>query len=94
MTNAEIIGRATVELIEKGIIEETDEIHTFQVWKKLGYSVKRGEKSQIKFPIWKFVKDKKAKENEVGDDKMFMVTACFFTNKQVEKIKKIKKYYS
>ncbi len=48
MTNNQIIIQ---EMILRGI---TEEIHTFRRWKSMGYSVKKGEKSTIKFPIWKY----------------------------------------
>lgn len=42
---------ATVEF-EDGArqVEMPEEIHTFQAWKSLGYSVKKGEKAIAKFP--------------------------------------------
>lgn len=70
-------------------IELPQEIHTFSAWKELGYSVKKGEKSKIKFPIWKCAV-KKGK-NDKGEDEekssMFMKVSAFFTAEQVEKIK-------
>lgn len=82
-------------------IELPEAIHTFQRWKELGYSVKKGEKSSIKFPIWKHtVKMLKTdtdnaelnKANAIvneqgGQTNMFMKTAAFFTFAQVEPIK-------
>lgn len=86
-------GKMTIELPE--------EIHTFNGWKQLGYSVKKGEKSSIKFPIWKhttkFLKtDTESPElnamnaninNQGGEQRMFMKTAAWFTFSQVEPIK-------
>ena len=85
-------GKQTVELPE--------EIHTFNGWKALGYSVKKGEKSSIKFPIWKYTKkmlntntgnaelDKMNSQinEQGGESNMFMKTAAFFTMAQVEKM--------
>ena len=28
-------------------------MHTYATWKKLGYQVKKGEKSKHKIPVWK-----------------------------------------
>ena len=86
-------GTKTVELPE--------EIHTFKGWKELGYSVKKGEKSAIKFAIWKHTR--KMLETNTGNSEldkmnanindqgghtnMFMKTASWFTAAQVEKVK-------
>lgn len=71
---------------EKIICNEPEQIHTFQHWKALGYSVKKGEKAIAKFSIWKYSE----KKPEDGTDeetirKMFMKTAAFFSAAQVEK---------
>lgn len=82
-------------------IEMPEDIHTFQGWKALGYSVKKGEKSTIKFPIWKhttkFLKtDTESPELNAmnaninaqgGSQRMFMTTASWFTFSQVEPAK-------
>lgn len=84
----------------KQTIELPEEIHTFNGWKALGYSVKKGEKSSIKFPIWKYTTkmldtntgnaelDKMNSQinEQGGKSNMFMKTAAFFTMAQVEKI--------
>ena len=81
---------ATVEF-EDGArqVEMPEEIHTFQAWKSLGYSVKKGEKAIAKFPIWKYTSKKV--ETEDGEEKeisnMFMKTAAFFKMSQIEIIK-------
>lgn len=104
MTNETIILNERLRLLDErvlwstgGLIEledgtkvpEPEELHTFQAWKKLGYSVKKGEKAVAKFPIWKFVvtkaKDDADKELQTKN-KMFMKTAAFFCSRQVEKI--------
>ena len=86
-------GTITVELPEV--------IHTFQGWKDLGYSVKKGEKSSIKFPIWKHTvkmlntntgnaeldKMNTQINEQGGQTNMFMKTAAWFTFAQVEPIK-------
>lgn len=82
-------------------IELPEVIHTFNGWKELGYSVKKGEKSSIKFPIWKHttkmlktdtespeLNKMNAQINEQGGQvNMFMKTAAWFTFSQVEPIK-------
>ena len=86
-------GKMTVELPE--------EIHTYNGWKARGYQVKKGEKSSIKFTIWKHTTkmlktdtgnaelDKaNAMVNEQGGQtNMFMKMSAFFTPAQVEPIK-------
>jgi hypothetical protein len=66
---------------------EPEPIHTFQMWKKLGYHVKRGESAIVKLQIWKYAAPKKTDDTaEVEEDaKMFMKTAFFFSFSQVEK---------
>lgn len=79
---------------EEREVELPEAIHTFNGWKERGYQVKKGEKSSIKFPIWKHtVKEKKEEEktgNEIEDapiTNMFMKTSAFFRFDQVEPIK-------
>ena len=87
--NVEIVALATAELINAGTISETEEIHTFQKWKSLGYSVKKGEKCVVKLSIWKHTV-KTDKESGEESASMFMKTAAFFSTSQVEKIQPIK----
>lgn len=73
-------------------IEIPEEIHTFNGWKQRGFIVKKGEKSGIKFPIWKYTEKKPKEEtgNELMDapeKNMFMKLSAFFTFNQVEVIK-------
>lgn len=76
-------------------IEMPEEIHTFQVWKSMGYMVKKGEHSIARFPIWQLSKkaDRKKDEEDGEDDKkdengrFYMQIAHFFAKKQVEKMK-------
>ena len=82
-------------------IELPEEIHTFQGWKTLGYSVKKGEKSSIKFPIWKHTTkmlktdtgnaelDKMNQQinEQGGQTNMFMKMSAWFTAAQVEPMK-------
>ena len=86
ITNEQIIFN---EKLLRGI---TEEIHTFERWKELGFSVKKGEKSTIKFPIWKYGQPK-TEQNEDGKTEIvkggycFMKTSAFFTAAQVEPLK-------
>lgn len=86
ITNEQIIFN---EKLLRGI---TEEIHTFERWKELGFSVKKGEKSTIKFPIWKYGKPK-TEQNEDGKTEIvkggycFMKMSAFFTAAQVEPLK-------
>ena len=69
-------------------VEEPEEIHTFAVWKARGYSVKRGEHAVAKLRIWKHtLKRAEDPEKERDLEKMFMKTAFFFTQDQVEPLK-------
>ena len=93
MTNAGIILAHSMELVKEGKLALIDNfpepIHTFQIWKKLGYSVKKGEKAIAKFPIWKYT-TKSVEDEDTGeiteDSSMFMKTAAFFKFSQVEKL--------
>lgn len=79
------------------LIKEIQPIHTYQAWKSLGYQVKKGEKAVAKFPVWTFAVSMTKKEAELVDEtdkdhientgKMYMKTAAFFTDEQVEPIK-------
>ena len=70
----------------KMMINEPEDIHTFQAWKKLGYCVKKGEKAVSQFNIWKCVS--KETENIDGmteeQKRMFMKKASFFSTSQVQ----------
>lgn len=90
MTNAEIVALAWGQLVGNGVISESEEIHTFQKWKSLGYAVKRGEKAVTKLTIWKHTSKVNPKTQE-EETAMFMKTAAFFSTSQVEKIKPVKR---
>ena len=110
MTNAMIVLMESIKLMDAGVIkgsgikgttpegkevELPEVIHTYQVWKSLGYQVKKGEKAVAQFPIWKFTNGK-MKEEQVREDVdvdtngskgyCFMKMASFFTKSQVEKM--------
>lgn len=74
MTNGEIIA---TECSLRGI---TEEVHTFQRWKSMGYMVKKGEKAAFKTTIWKAV----PKKDEEGEVRLFMQTSAFFKASQVQ----------
>lgn len=81
-------------------IEMPEEIHTFQGWKKLGFSVKKGEHSIARFPIWQKA-GKRKQENDEQDDgstepnkndknfngRYYQKMSFFFVKGQVEPIK-------
>lgn len=87
MTNVAMIAIQEAMLIADGVMNADEEIHTFQRWKAMGYSVKKGEHAIAKFPIWKMgtKKDKDGEEVETG--RMFMKTSAFFKTSQVEPMK-------
>ena len=67
-------------------------LHTYATWKKLGYQVKKGEKSQHKIPVWKPSIKKVEVENEDGtkeektNGRYFLKASAFFTQEQVERM--------
>ena len=68
-------------------VELPEPIHTFNGWKSLGYRVKKGEHSKIKFSIWKHATKKIEKDGEEKElSRMFTKLSAFFTLDQVEKI--------
>lgn len=70
----------------KMILDEPEDIHTFQAWKKLGYCVKKGEKAVAQFYIWKCVTKQVADDNNMTEEqkRMFMKKASFFSASQVQ----------
>jgi hypothetical protein len=85
MTNYQIIETAKKEL---GLDEDLI-LKTYKDWKRLGYQVKKGEKSVMACMIW-FPKKTKVKtevdSEEVNDGSFFKSKAFFFSQKQVERI--------
>lgn len=73
------------------VVPLPEEIHTFQKWKYLGYSVKKGEHAIAKFPIW-MASGKSSKDDDEEDGKkkksrrMYMKMSFFFKSSQVETI--------
>ena len=68
-------------------VDMPEPIHTFAVWKLLGYKVKAGEHAIAKFPIWKYTSKKVEDENGEDTDRadMFLKTSAFFKKSQVER---------
>lgn len=87
MTNAELVARETEVLVMQGKITEEEDIHTYAVWKEMGYQVKKGEHAVTKLLIWKPKKRKKAEGDEPeGRTGMSRTNAAFFSTAQVEPI--------
>ena len=96
MTNTTIITNAAVqagiftEEEAEAIIKSGHELplHTFNEWKRMGYSVKKGEHARLKVEIWK--KSTKKHQNDDGEevesDRFYLKLSPFFTFDQVEKI--------
>ena len=64
-------------------IKETEAIHTYSTWKKLGFQVQKGQKAVARLTIWKHA----VKVNEeTGEEtpRMFMKSSAFFSASQVE----------
>ena len=78
MTNYEIITT------EKAIHQIDLEVNTYPGWLREGCKVKAGEKAVFKTKIWKPCKPKKSEDGE--EKKLYLVTAHYFTEKQVEKV--------
>lgn len=100
MTNFQIITDAA---IQAGIFTEDQvsailstghqlPLHTFAEWKRLGFTVKKGEKARLKVDIWKKSNKKITAENEKGEEieadtgRFYKKLSHFFTFDQVEKL--------
>lgn len=86
ITNAQMVTNQTFNLIMAGKIQPNEEIHTFQRWKEMGFSVKKGEHAVAKFPIWKMGTKKDDDGEEKTTGRMFMKNSAFFSTAQVEPI--------
>lgn len=104
MNNTEIIYN---EAIRAGIYTKAEAdalmltrgalpIHTFQEWKRAGYSVKKGEHAAIRCDLWKYTSkpSKKDREKAAGMTEeeaaakfghYYMAAAYLFTRQQVKK---------
>ncbi|SFU49052.1 hypothetical protein SAMN05216480_10539 [Pustulibacterium marinum] len=71
--------------------EQNTEFHTFQEWRKMGYSVKKGSSA---FVVWgkpREIKSKEEQEQANNDEKRkdkFFPISHIFSNAQVEPIEK------
>lgn len=67
-------------------------LHTYAQWKKLGYQVKKGEKSEHKITVWKRstkkVENEEEEKEEVDNVRYFLKESAFFTQDQVEAMSK------
>lgn len=86
-------GRMIKVVTDNGEIEmeEPQQIHTFSVWKSMGFSVKKGEHAICKLDIWKYTakQPEKLTGNAVEDapvEHLFRKVAAFFSPDQVEVI--------
>ncbi|MBP5311882.1 MAG: hypothetical protein J6112_03505 [Clostridia bacterium] len=80
-------GREFVTKTDDGkeiVVKETEPIHTYSVWKQMGYQVQKGQKAVAQFVIWKH--SEKVDDDGERQTKMFMKKASFFTRAQVEAI--------
>lgn len=57
----------------KETIDEPEEIHTYQEWKKAGFQVQKGQKAIAKFTIWMYTDKKKNLSQEEADSINAMV---------------------
>lgn len=100
MTNLQIIASAaiasglyTVDQVEACFASGHQlPLHTFAEWKRLGYIVKKGEKSKLAVDIWmksnkKITAETKDGEKiEVDAGRFYKKLSHFFTFEQVEKL--------
>ena len=108
ITNEMIITSARFALMDEGIIsgsgiigydpdgnkvELPEEIHTFQKWRSMGFTVKKGEHAIASFDIWKYPTGKRSVDED-GNETIeinpnahcFMKKAHFFKRSQVEEM--------
>ena len=87
--NLYLIESAKFDLWKQGILKRKDSgeietIHTATMWKHLGYLIIPQEKHRCRITIWKHGKSKIDKETgEIKAGRMFLKSACFFTEEQV-----------
>lgn len=91
MTNNQII------MLEMATRNITEELHTFQMWKSLGFKVKKGEHG-IETRLWKYnPKNKEQNKKDMPEDAdeetkkkynngFYLAKAFLFTKSQVERI--------
>lgn len=100
MTNLQIIASAAIEsgLYTAEQVEACFSaghqlpLHTFAEWKRLGFIVKKGEKSKLAVDIWMKSNKKQTAETKDGDEievdtsRFYKKLSHFFTFEQVEKL--------
>ena len=97
MTNLEIIESEAIlhKLYTKEEVESIMSegyvlpIHTFAIWKSMGYVVKKGEHAKLVTRLWKMTNKKEVDEDtdEVKNKQhMYLVKSYLFTKDQVEKM--------
>ena len=92
--NESIIEMHRQGLIEAGILGAGEMIHTYEGWKARGMMVKKGEKTLVRFPIWKMGKSIKTVDvntdggetvqKDIDTGRFFMKESCFFSSRQVQ----------
>lgn len=97
MTNFDIIANSAIEngLYTKAQVEAIFSqglqlpLHTFAEWKRMGYSVKKGETAKMTCRIWKYTNkevERTEETKEQADNHYYLAKALFFTREQVEAI--------
>lgn len=85
MKNGKIGTTGRMLTTEKGEqIPEPEELHTFQAWKELGYSVKKGEHATVTTKLWKKRTKKDDEDEKEYDGNFYLCKAFLFSPKQVE----------
>lgn len=83
-----------IQLLEYLQTGKMPAVHTFDVWKKAGFKVKKGEKAAFQARIWKHTEKVETDTEEQAEEKkghdFIRKTAYFFTAEQVEKMPEIK----
>lgn len=91
MTNTQIIDEVRDTLLQAGKIAEDELLHTFQMWKHLGYAVKKGEKAKACTRLWKLKRT--ASQSEIEDaeseeidtsGRFFLAKSYLFSSSQVQ----------
>lgn len=70
-------------------VPEPEAIHTYQVWKQMGYQVQKGQKAVTTIVIWKYVPGRHEDDDSEEDAeraRMFMKKSAFFSASQVEQV--------
>ena len=81
MTNIEIIQFEK----QNNNLNPDCELHTYAIWKSLGYQVQKGQKAIINTKLWKMI-DVKDKKTGKKQEKMILCNASLFSYEQVKRI--------